>query len=297
VLGSWGYAHNVARGESALGGLAEKTSRTSPLADNAVRVVWTFVDSPGIQVPLLGSAFPHAAHKVGQRFEDHGYRYATDTSVSEDTSSFGIVGWLLLGPLVLVYALSRKGIGTRRAWALAALLGLAAFVVAFEFNAWIGRLLLPTVALAAPLLAGLARRRALAVLAVVAAGVTVIPTLTRNENKPLWPGRDSVLHQDRIGQMTTARLEMRSVLRVVEQRVRPHDTLAFVGQEDSWDYPLCGAHRVRRIVRYALPRGPANLAALRATGARAALFANTRQPRAEFHPELIMPGYWFVEVR
>ncbi|MEA2268110.1 MAG: hypothetical protein QOC64_720 [Solirubrobacteraceae bacterium] len=294
VLGSWGYVQNVAHGESPLGRLAGKTARTTPLATNAVHVLWTFVDAPGIRVPVLGRLIPGAAHAVAQRFERDGFRYAVDTGISEDTSSYGLVGWFVLGPLVLFYAVHRRA-GPRRTWALAALAGVLAFAVAFQFNVWVGRLLLPTVALAAPLFAALALRRPTALLTVIAAVAVVYPTVAASANKPLL-GDASVQRKDRIGQMSTSRPDMESVTRVVEQRMRPHETLAFVGSEDSWDYPFFGERRERRVVRFATPPGPTPRD-LRASGARAALFANTDRPSAELRPEMILPGYWFVQIR
>jgi hypothetical protein len=159
----------------------------------------------------------------------------------------------------------------------------------------VGRLLLPTVALAAPLFAALALRRPTALLTVIAAVAVVYPTVAASANKPLL-GDASVQRKDRIGQMSTSRPDMESVTRVVEQRMRPHETLAFVGSEDSWDYPFFGERRERRVVRFATPPGPTPRD-LRASGARAALFANTDRPSAELRPEMILPGYWFVEIR
>jgi hypothetical protein len=122
------------------------------------------------------------------------------------------------------------------------------------------------------------------------------PCLTDNFNKPLLNGAASVQHKDRISQMTTARPDVDTVAHSVEQRLRPDETLAFVGAEDSADYPYFGAHRQRRVVRFAAPPAP-SAAELRATGASVALFANTDPPPAALRPQMILPGYWFVEVR
>jgi 4-amino-4-deoxy-L-arabinose transferase-like glycosyltransferase len=295
VLGSWGYVQNLAHGQPLLGGLTGKTERTSPLAQNAVRTLWTFADSPGIRVPVIGGLVPEMAHAAGQRFEGGRFHYAIDTAVSEDLSAYGLVGWLVLLPLLSMYALLGRP-RERAVWAGAALVGLAAFAVAFEYNPWIGRLLVPTVALAAPLLAGLAARRAVAMLAVVAALVVLWPSLTDNFNKPLLKGPESVQHMDRISQMTTARPDVDTVAHSLERLLRHDETLAFVGTEDSADYPYFGEHRQRRVVRFAAPPAP-SAAELRATGARVALFANTDPPPAALRPEMILPGYWFVEVR
>src|SRR4051812_22699344 len=139
ALGAWGYAQNLAHDGSLFGGLSGATSRHTPVATNTVRSLWTLVDSPGVHVPVLQTAFPRLAHELGQRFETETYRYAVDIAISEDTSAYGLVGWLLLGPVLLFYAL-RPRAGLRRAWAIAVLLGLLGFAVAFEFNEWVGRI-------------------------------------------------------------------------------------------------------------------------------------------------------------
>ena len=292
ALGTWGYAQNVAHEGSPFGGLAGATRRQSAVVPNAVWSLWTFVDSPGVRVPVLGTLFPRAAHKLGQRFESATYRFRVDTDVSEDTSAYGIVGWLALLPVLLFYAVRRRA-GPRRVWAAAGLVGLAAFATTFEFNQWVGRLLLPTVALAAPLLAGLAARRAVAIMAIVAAIVVIPPCLRSNPNKPLGVGANA-LSRDRIAQMTAVRPEMDTVLRSVRARFGDRAPLAFVGGEDSWDYPLFGEHRQRHVVRFA---GRADPRGLRASGVRGVLFANVRRPGPEFHPQRIGPGYWLAAAR
>ena len=79
-----------------------------------------------------------------------------DTSVQEDTSAFGLVGFLLL-PCVLAVALfGRTQPLARRVLAASAISYLAVLGLSIADNGWLGRIMIPAVALAAPLFALLA---------------------------------------------------------------------------------------------------------------------------------------------
>lgn len=295
ALGAWGYALNVHAGEPAFGGLAEKTQRESAVPQNTVRVLWTFVDSPGSPAPWFDTFATKLAHKtVGHLEVPNQFSFGVDTIVSEDTSAFGLIGWLLLFPLLLVLAFARRA-GLRREWAIAALVGLIAFPIAFEFNIWVGRLLLPAVALAAPLLGALAARPGLAGAAIAAAVVSLVPCLVVNVNKPLLvaEGQPKATQLSRIQQMTIRRPEMAPVIQAVEQRIGAKGALAFVGGEDSWDYPFFGEHRERRVVRFSSLR-QATPDAIRAAHVRGVLFANVGRPTRAFHARQIGPDYWLA---
>jgi 4-amino-4-deoxy-L-arabinose transferase-like glycosyltransferase len=298
ALGSWGYALNVADGDPLFGGLVGKTQRETPVGENAVRVVWTFVDSPGVSARWFDLLATKTAHKtVGHLEIPNQFGFGVDTAISEDTSAYGLVGWLALFPLLLWFALRPKA-PLRRAWAIAVLAGVAAFAVAFEFNIWVGRLLLPTVALAAPLLAWLGLRREVAAVAIAAVGVSLVPCLIVNPNKLLLvdEGQAKSIQKDRIAQMTALRPEMTTVLRTVESRIGPRDALAVVADEDSWDYPFFGEHRERRVVRFS-DLASATSPALRRARVRAVLFENVGRPARTFQARQIERGYWLAPVR
>jgi hypothetical protein len=298
ALGSWGYALNVADGDPLFGGLVGRTERESPVGENAVRVAWTFVDSPGVSARWFDTLATKAAHKtIGHLEIPDQFGFGVDTAISEDTSAYGVIGWLALFPLLLWFVV-RPRAPLRRAWALAALAGVAAFAVAFEFNIWVGRLLLPTVALAAPLLAWLGQRREVAAVAIAAVGVSLVPCLIVNPNKLLLVGEGEAksIQKDRIAQMTVLRPEMTTVVRTVQGRVGSRDALAVVADEDSWDYPFFGEHRERRVVRFTSLASATPLA-LHRMRVRAVLFENVGRPARAFHARQIQRGYWLAPVR
>jgi hypothetical protein len=150
---------------------------------------------------------------------------------------------------------------------------------------------------AAPLFAALALRPALAGITAAAAAVVLIPCVLANPSKPLVvdPPAKTVLARDRLSQMTVVRPEMAPVIARVDQTLGPGAPLAFSGGEDSWDYPFFGAHRERRVVRFANP-ADVTAAALRRVGVRGVLFANVPPPRWFHHTQEIAPGYRFERI-
>ncbi|MEA2269686.1 MAG: hypothetical protein QOC64_2296, partial [Solirubrobacteraceae bacterium] len=298
ALGSLGYVLNAREHGSPFGDIAGKTQRESGLAQNGVRVVWTFADLPGIVAPWVNGIAQRAAFRLGaDRFQTPNvFVFGLDTAVSEDTSAFGPVGWILLFPLLLAFAIGRRA-GPARIVAIATLAGIAVFAVAFEYNIWVGRLLVPAVALAAPLFAWLATRSAIASPTVLLAGVVLVPCLALNPSKPLLPDLPAatVLHRDRAAQMTVTRPEMVGVIAAVDRSLGPRGALALAGDEDSWDYPFFGPHLKRRVVRF---RAPARLTEpeLRRLGVQGVLFANVPPARRFPGARQIVPGYWFARV-
>jgi dolichyl-phosphate-mannose-protein mannosyltransferase len=297
AVGAWGYALNLDAGDPVFGGLTEKTQRESAVPQNEVRVLWTFVDSPGSPVPWFNTFATKLAHKTLGHLEiPNRFSFGVDDAVSEDTSAYGLVGWFLLFPLLLVLAFAPRP-GPHREWAIAALVGLIAFPIAFEFNIWVGRLLLPTVALAAPLFAAIAARPGLAATAMAAAVVSLVPSVIVNQNKPLLvpEGQPKITQLSRIQQMALLRPEMAPVITAVDQRIGASGALAFVGDEDSWDYPFFGEHRERRVVRFSSLR-EATPGAIRAARVRGVLFANVGRPGRAFRARQIGPDYWFAAI-
>jgi hypothetical protein len=298
ALGSFGYVLNAREHGSPFGDIAGKTQRESSPGPNAIRVLWTFADLPGVAAPWVNTVTQRVVGKVGaDRFQIRNqFAFGLDNAVSEDTSAFGPVGWLLLFPLLLAFAFGRRA-GPARYVAIAALVAIAGFAVAFEYNIWVGRLLLPTVALAAPLFAALALRNVLAALTTALALLVLAPCLLQNPSKPLLPDlpAPTVLHRDRLAQLTITRPEMAGVVAAVDRQLGPGGTLAFAGDEDSWDYPFFGPSRERRVLRF---RAPARLTPpeLRRLGAGAVLFANIPPPKRFPGAQQVVPGYWLAPV-
>jgi len=298
ALGAWGYALNLHGQGSLFGDLDAATKREAPIPANAVRVVWTLADSPGVSMPWFDAIATKAAHKtVGQLEIPNQFGFFADPAVSEDTSAYGFIGWWALLPVLLYFAIAPRAGPSRRTLAIAALVGIAAFAVLFGWNIWVGRLLLPTVALAMPLLAVLARRGVPATLTVVAVVVTLVPCLFLNPNKALlvFAPAKPALSKDRIDQMTAVRPEMAGVIRAVDTRIGDTGALAFVGSEDSWDYPFFGEHRERRVVRFSSP-GQIDRAKAGADRVRAVLFANVGKPPRVWRAKQIGGDYWLATV-
>jgi hypothetical protein len=296
ALGAWGYALNVDAGDPVFGGLNEQTQRESAIGENEVRALWTFVDSPGSGALWFNTFSTKLAHKtVGHLEIPQLFAFNLDDAVSEDTSAYGLIGWLALFPLLFYVAFAR-GSGERRPWAIAALVGIVLFPIVFEFNIWVGRLMLPTVALAAPLFATLARRPGLAGASVAAVMVALIPCLIVNPNKLLLvpEHRYKATQKSRVDQMTALRRDMRPVIVAVNRQLGTTGALAFVGSEDSWDYPLFGEHLERRLVRFSSLRA-ATPQAIAKAHVKGILFANLGRPSPAFHAHPVGPDYWFVK--
>jgi hypothetical protein len=254
------------------------------------------VDAPGLGLGFADAALQHVRHALGPKFEAPGLNWNIDASVQEDTSAFGLLGWLVLVPLLVFCLLRPRAPVAQRVLAAASLLYLVCFCLRVGANPWIGRLLLPMIALGAPLLALLAARPWLRGVALTLGVLSLVPSVLLNANKTLLtpPGTPDVLAGDRVQQQTAIRPDVAPMLRWMNDHVPATADIGFVGGEDDWDYPLFGAHRTRRVVRLG-ELGPRPLAALRDRGLVGALFANATPP-GSLHGEAIAAGYVWVPV-
>jgi hypothetical protein len=301
VFGSFNYVLNARNTGDLYGGVRDQVKRASPVPENALRIGWSFFDTPGASLGWLQLAsqrpaqeiFPHVEQSTpGKEFD-----FGTDSSVHEDTSAFGFVGFLLLFPLLLTAAFARRSAAPRRTLALCSLGYFAVFVVAIEFDVWSARLLMPMVVLGAPLLAWLYGRAWTRAIAVTLALASLIPCVIVNQRKPLLVAEEqkSVFQLDHIAQKSIARPEMDPVIRHVLRRVRPGDSLGFVGGEDSWDYPFFGRHRDRRVAR--LHPGDVTYERMDRERLTAVLFANVGRPPRSLRAVPVGPDYYFVANR
>jgi len=251
AFGSFGYALNRHDTGSVFGGVKDQVARTTSVQGNFVRDMWTFVDMPGMSVPWFNVAAQRAAQKVAGKLEVNGFAFTVDSGVQEDTTAFGLLGLLLFLPVIVGTAVWPRVLLGRRLLAIAVLLYFVTFSVFIGWNPWLGRVLIPGVALGAPLLAVLASQAWLRSLAVILALVGVVPSVFQNPQKPLLGARGvpTVFDFDRISQQTLIRTEMDPVLRQLETLVGSDAPLGAAVGEDSWDYPLFGAHLQRRVVR------------------------------------------------
>lgn len=113
-----------------------------------------------------------------------------DTEVNwaahEDLSYFGPIGILLL--VVLGAEIARRGNPVKRALAISLPLFVLGLALAYRYNVWVGRFMLVPVVLAAPLLAGIARRRGLALVLGCAAATWLVAVHAHNVLKPATGG-------------------------------------------------------------------------------------------------------------
>ncbi len=293
VLGSFNYALNLDAYGDPLGDLPKLTERQSPVGENAVRAGWTLVDSTGVSMPWLDVGLRRPVNKLlGDVRTPDFAGYSIDTGVQEDTSAFGLLGLLAL--IVLAVALvARRTPWDRRAVAAAALAYLALFLVVNEYNPWVARLMMPALAIGAPLLALLYRRGWTRGTAVALALLSLLPSLFVNPLKPLFvePAAPTVFALDRIEQQTLVRPDVAPALRELDTRLPADAPIGFVGNGDSWDYPFFGEGLERRVVP--LAPSAASRDTMRRESLRGIVFANTPPPRG-LDAEQLAPGYWLA---
>ena len=277
ALATYNYVLNVQDPRTLFGGLQDATSVTAARFPNALAVLSTFADSPGLGISWLMKSFEWATGEFNGAVASSLGPFAIDTSVQEDTSAFGLIGFLVLPCVLLLVLAGREQARSRRVLAGAVVLYVLAFAATIAFNLWLGRLLIPAVALAAPLFAVLVKRPAIAGATVVLALLSMAPSLLENAQKPILVGSTApnIFAYDRRTQMTLTRPEMLGVLNALDSHVGKSAAIAFVGNEDSWDYPFFGAHRDRRITRYDTPT-EVTYALLRRDNVQGAVFAERR---------------------
>ena len=314
ALASFNYALNVKNTDSLLGGAGARVNArervvvpprpgTSPVGAIAlsgrgfrqklVRDVWAFVDMPDVSMNWLSLAIERPTRALFRDVQQPNYFYFTvDHSVSEDGSAFGPVGFLLFLPLLVYMALRLRAPPARRLVALAALLYLLVFAAGTGWNQWVGRVLIPMVALGAPLLAALYARTWTRGLALGLAVVGLAPCVLLNVQKPLLvqEGSANVLSIDRIGQQTIFRTELRPLYRTLDRQL-PGQPIGFVGSEDAWDYPLFGEHRERRVERMTAQQAE-NPELVRRKGLRAIVWGQVGAPPPRLGAVELAPGYF-----
>lgn len=252
LFGAFTYVDNLADTGDPLGGQQELVDRERyGIAPNAVRVLWNLVDSPGVGLPLADRVFDQTVGRVIVNTGDAVSVMRVGTAINEDLVAGGLVGWLVLCPLVLAVLLWPRSSPARRALALAAVVYALALAVTVDASPFDGRILLPGMALGAPLLALVARRNATLAATGVLALASALPCLLMSDTHPLVPDRAAkpFWSWDRTAQMSVLRPDQDPLIRHVAATFEPDEPLLFTGGEDTWDYPYFGAERDRQVVR------------------------------------------------
>lgn len=297
LLGSWGYALNVGDYGGPLGPANDSVERTSPVPANTARTAWELADLPGLRAGWLDLVLQRTLEPLtGDLRSPRFPGYFVSTSAQEDVAAYGPVGMFLLLPLLVAVVGWRRQPFARRVLAGAALLYLLLFGLLKEWDPWVGRLMLPAVALAAPLFALLERRAWLRTLALVAAFAGLIPSLLTNEQKPLLvpDGRRTVFGLGRLEQQTLIRPAVLPALTALGARIGPTQAIGLVRSGDSWDYSFFGRHLERRVVP--LEPREAGQAAIRREGLAGIVFADVPPP-PRLRAERLAPGYWLLARR
>jgi hypothetical protein len=299
AFGAFNYVLNYRNTGDIFGGVKDQVAGSSPdRLKNAFDDLWTLADAPGVDASWIQQLIHRPANTVFGRIAGKGFQYAIDGTVQEDNAAFGLVGFLVLPFLLLGVILWPRARLPSKALAAASVLYFAAFAYNILENPWLGRLLVPGVALAAPLFAVLARRSWLAGTVAAVAVASLVPCLVHNLNKPILgpPGAVTVFKEDRIAQMTTPRPEMAQVIHAVQSKTAPHAAIGFVGGEDSWDYPFFGAHREHKVTRMLYP-SEATYEAMARKHLAGVLFANVGAPARPLRSEQVGPNYYWVPAR
>lgn len=280
TLGGFGYINNLYATGSPVGGLPALAEPEFPPLPNGVRVAWSFVDSPGVSMPWADRLFGQTLGRRDDEFTPEWFDFTLDTSTGEDTVAAGLVGLLVLIPLALWATAGRQRTPLLRALGAGGLLYVVLFGVLHTATPYNGRVLMPAVVFAAPLLALAAQRPWSRVLVLALAVTSALPILLTNTGKPVLVdlGTPNVWQMSHQQQMTISRPDTLPVVSELDRRFGPGTRLGFLGGEDSWDYPLFGPSLERTVVRVDpadVPREPpeATCAWLRAFAQRANLDA------------------------
>lgn len=259
LLGAFGYIQDLVDEHRLTGysGTPGGDFVKSGFAQTAARVGWNFVDATGLPQPdFVSDAAEHVARPLFAGL--HGTSFsvpdpAIRSDSDEDQSAYGLVG-LLLVALILVAALRPRAPPWQRLLALGALGYFAAYTLTIGYAPEGARYLMPAIALTAPLLAGLARRRAGAAVALALALATVPGTVLHDIYKPVLapPGGKSIFALGRLQQQTIDAdvAPMVASVRRLDTLVGAHAALGFVQQDAVYDYVLMGEPYGRRMVPY-----------------------------------------------
>jgi hypothetical protein len=186
------------------------------------------------------------------------FSFQPGTAADEDSSYFGLLGFLLVVPLsigVLAAGASRR---VARSWAvLAAALPLFVLAVSLtqRYSLWLGRFMVIPVALTMPLAACLYSRRLLATLAIGLGAAGLLATHLHNVAKPvgldggaaIWQVPRTKAQGGRAGTLTKE-------LPAIDRRVPADARLGIVLGSNDPVYLLYGPRLERRLVRIP-PRG------------------------------------------
>ena len=181
------------------------------------------------------------------------FRLAPGLRRDEDSSYFGLLGFALVLPvIVLTVRRWAHGHASRLEVSLAAALPLYLLTLAAAntYNQFLGRFLITPVALTAPLFATVLKYRRYAAVVGAVAMQTLATSLLFDHAKPSgFFGTTSIWGMTRAEAQSVQRPAMRPVLEALDRRVPPNARVGYVLGSDDWDYPLYGRRLTRRLVK------------------------------------------------
>lgn len=283
-FGVYGYALNVAETGSPLGTRTE-TDEIRPEIGPAVtastvgRILFRFADLSGYRVKVAWlepfenageAAFELLALPVnppGSTATD--FNFAVNVVSNEDISFYGPLGLLLFLPLAGGFTVAwvlRRTRASRGILAVALPITIVELALASAYNPWIGRLLVPAVALVAPLAAWVYGRRILTGVVTLLAVATLVYAHLYNDAKPVGLGdTESVWTIDRPEAQSLTRKKMVAAIRAVDSSVPMNGAIGAVLGTDDWSYPLFGPDLERTVVYLS---GPDSLGTAEGLGLR-----------------------------
>jgi len=264
LLGMYGYAQNVVETGRPQGKAHEISSLPPHItlagtASSVARTSYRLVDLSGFHPPaaitshVAGAAKrvfgalhippnPPASTTIGT-FE---FTYQPNSAVSEDSSAFGPLGFLLLAPLALgflaAWALRRAG-RVKGAFALALPLYVLALALGTRWNLYVDRFLVTPAALTLPLAPAVLRGPRLRVVALALGAATLALALAYDSSKPT-----GVWNLSRADAQAIRWPELAPVLETVQARVPAGARLGVDLAPGDWEYPLWGPRLARTLV-------------------------------------------------
>jgi 4-amino-4-deoxy-L-arabinose transferase-like glycosyltransferase len=267
LVGAYGYVLNVVETGSVIGERAA-TDAYRPdeitwdgTVSTVARIVYRFADLSGLHAKQF---VPDAIERGGRAVFDalgiepnppetsvaHPFDFAVGQSSSEDISYFGPLGALLYLPLslgLLVAALARRVSWEQGVLAAALPVTVIEIALTYRYNLWLGRFLITSVLLVAPLAAILYRKRLLAGFAATIGAVTLVAAHAFNGAKPVGlDGTTPVWSLARPEAQALTRPELATAVVAVD-RISPRARVG-IFELDEWAYPLYGRELDRRVV-------------------------------------------------
>ena len=202
LVGAYGYVQNLVQTGSALGtGKAQSDFRPDVTARGTIssgaKVAYRFVDFTGYHLrPAWRQPVADAGEAVFDALripvappESSGFPFSFDVNITseEDKSWYGPLGFLLIVPVVVAYALPWRGrrvVPARMALAWALPIYALGLVLVYREGPWFGRYLLTAIVLVLPLVASVYRYRKVAAAVAVVGSLTVLFTHAYNAGKP-----------------------------------------------------------------------------------------------------------------